>query len=390
MTRSLPLLLALGCGAPEPPAPSALPPKEAPPVAPHGAPGVGRPGARDEGKLQLTLNVVGVEDGRLHAWGPLGEQRLALAPNALPTPPPAAGQTWLAEARPGPNGPAEVLRVYPHHGLEVVYGTVAALDERSLALDTAQGRRDFVRHPWSDLPAGLAPGEYVGVKLYHTTAWRGHAAGQAILNARRHPGRPAMDGVAVRSGPEGLVVSTLAGTWTVPAPAEAPSPGQALSLTYTLDAAGRATEVRWTPLDGPLRFTGKLSELPAEPGRVRIVDVWGNLLGVLAFGLGEGVTVPAETRPGDLLEVTYDFDAEGRPVARALTPRVLSPVWFGRIEALDATSVRLTTLQKQPREGRLDADTFQPVPVRVGDMADVIWEPGEAGAPPRVRAIVKE
>lgn len=380
------LLLLLGCGAP--PDPPARPPREPPPVAPHGV--AGRPAAKDEGKLQLTLNVVGVEDGVLHAWGPLGEQRLSLAPGALPDPPPAPGETWLAEARPGPNGPAEVLRVHPHHGLEVVYGTVASLDDRSLELDTAQGRRPFVRHPWSDLPAGLAIGEYVGVKLYHTTAWQGHPAGQAILNARRHPGRPAIDGVAVRSGPEGLVVATLAGTWTVPAPPTAPSPGQALSLTYTLDPSGRAADVRWTALDGPPRFTGKLSELPPEPGRVRIVDVWGNLLGVLSFALAEGVTVPADTRPGDLLEVSYDFDADGRPVARSLSPRVLSPVWFGHIDALDATSIRLTTLQKQAKEGRLDAETFQPAPVRVGDMADVIWEPGEAEGPPRVRAIVKE
>jgi hypothetical protein len=188
-----------------------------------------------------------------------------------------------------------------------------------------------------------------------------------------------------------LVVHTLAGTWTLPSPAGIPpAPRQAAVFRYELDPAGRATDVRWEPQAAGLRFVGKMSEVPAGPGTFNVVDVWGNLLGVIPFLLGPGVAPPAGVKPGDLVELEYTFDEAGSPVATVVTQRVLSPVYFGRLDRIGEADLSMTTLQRQRREVRLRPDTFIPSPVQVGDMADVIWEDDPGGGTPFARAIVKE
>lgn len=380
-------LLACG-GAPTPAAPEASAPAAVvatAPGAPSGpatgpAPGSATGAAPADRTLDLTVHVLGLDAAGLHLVGPWGETTLPVAPGAVPSPAPKAGETWNAECEPGTYGPRRILRLAPHHGLAIAYGTVATLTDTELRFDDG---RSFVRHPWSDLPDGAAPGDFLGVKVYHTPAWQGHAAGLAILNARRHPGHPEAQGVSAALAPS-WTVHTLAGPWQLPAAGAAPV-GTGVTVRYTL-TGDTPTHVSWAPTPLPLHFTGKLSQTTPSPGQVAVVDVWGNLYGVVPFTLAPGVVVPEGTHPGDLLDVAYHFDTTGHPVAESLTPRRISPVWFGHVDRVDGTTLALTTLQNQAHEAHLDGDTFLPEPVHVGDMADVVW----ADDPARAVAVVKE
>lgn len=361
-------------------------------VKPGGnAPAAGAPGAAPPGGvsatapwLRLTVNVIGLEGDRLAVYGPEGEQRLRVAPGALGSAAAGAGDTVDLECEVDATGLRTIRAVRPHTGLGIRYGTVTAVDGGGITLDGPLGAQTFLVNQWSDMPAGLHAGEYVTVKHYRTDA------GAAVLNTRRFPGRLMEEGVIAGVTPQGFALRSLGGLRAFPLPAagQLPPVGASARVSYARDAADAVIGLTIEPGPDPLVFIGKMSGQNATAHTFSMVDAWTMTLGTVEFSLPGGV--PEGIVPGDLVEASWRWDGGPLPTIVAMQERTLSPVFFGRITAIDEAHVAMVTLQRQPKRLRRDADTWLPVPIKVGDMADVVWRVDPAGGDPVAELIVKE
>ncbi|MFZ5479601.1 MAG: hypothetical protein ACOZNI_22740 [Myxococcota bacterium] len=345
------MIWVLACSEPLTPDPSPRGAGRGEEAAPPASPAP--PGNR----VAMTVDVLDVGE-TIRFMGPHGEQSLPLASPASAK----RGDTVQLDCETLADGSRRVVAAAPHLGLGIFYGTVASLDP--LVVRSPLGDRTFRVEPWSDLPAGLAVGEYVGAKFYKD-------GGDVILNVRRFPGEVVDVGVVEAVRP--LIVRTLGGPRTHDVAADV--------AVGDYVAVGKTVEKR-TP---PLPFTGKMSSWDPSTGVFAMVDAWGASLGVVSFRLDACDGDCAATKPGDLVEVTYEFEA-GTPAIRSFAKRTLSPVYFGEVTAIDGERVALTTLQQQPKEVRVTPATRIPVPIAPGDFADVVWR----GDPPEALLVVKE
>lgn len=365
-------LLWLACAEPAP-VPATVP---APGKVPEVGPAAPTPRTAGSAALaRIQAEIVEVSGEAVTALTPEGQVVLKLRPGGL------VGQarpsaTVMLECSADSAGVYTIERVLPQQGLEIDYGRVTELGAETLTITRSLGASRFLVNRWSDLPPALSVGEYLGVKHYSTDA------GQAILNARRMPGRVEAAGVVTEASPGSLTVQTLGGarTW----PLDGAAVGDAVIVHYTRGAAG-AEDLGVTVQSGPLRFTGKHSDWDAATGTLGMVDAWGGLHGVVRFKLTS--PLPAGLVPGDLADTTWTW-RDGALTLVEVTERALSPVYFGRIDSIDDTSLTMTTLQRQHKVLQRAPDLFMPRPIAVGDMADVMWRrEGEATI---AEAIVKE
>jgi hypothetical protein len=331
------------------------------------------------GLLWVTADFVAVEEGNVRVVGPFGEERLpidAAAAAELVRRPIHPGATIQVECR--PDGDALVaVGVKPHNGLPIRFGRVVEEDASRVVLESPFGLETFARNRWSDVPAGGGHGAWVGLKHYDVDGVR------TVLNYRPGPGRFEERGIVRVAEADRVLLATVKGPREVRIARKPPlSVGQALVVSRTPGG-----EVHVELAEEPFLFTGKLAAREAD-GRVAFVDAWGGRLGDVVFTLASDGILPAGLEPGDLADVRYRLPPEGGPVAVAIDERALSPVYFGEITAIDDARVEVVTMQGQRHLLRIAAGTLRPHPVRVGDRADVGYDPGTD--PPVATLIVKE
>ncbi len=361
-------------------------PQHAPPSPPNPAANAAPRGSR----RMITANVLAIGADRVVALAPEGEEAFFLAPGALAGHPPTRGDTVTLDCAHDPLGALVVEQVLPHTGLPIRYGTVTAASTDRLTVTSPLGEQTFVVNAWSDLPDLLAVGQFVGVKHYGMNDER------TILNAKRFPGVVEDTGVVVAWEGASVSVQTLGGSVAHtldPATLQTLPDGFGVGSTATIRSrrnGPKRTVASVAVRTDELVFVGKMSSWDAATHTFAMVDAWGGVLGIVRFRWDAGCGGDCAVVPGDLAEVRYRFAQDGTPTIAALTKRELSPVYFGEITEIDATHVRMVTLQNQTKLLTVTPQTRLPVPIRVGDRADVIYVPG-ATADARVAvAIVKE
>lgn len=380
LRRLLPVLVALGCGEPDPAPPGAPPaPRPAPANPAPGNPPPPRPGGpeQDPHRARLEGEVIEATASSIRVLTPEGDTTFDVAPGAYGTPP-ASSSTVTLDCTIDPGGRYTVATLLPHQGLEIDYGVVSALSPDRLVITRPLGEGSYRVNRWSDLPKDLAVGQYVGVKHYRTDE------GPAILNTRRFPGRVEIAGVVTAAG-ETLTIASLGGARTFPV--TGPAVGDVVVVHHRRGRTGAPEDLGVDVIEGPLPFTGKISAWDARTNTVAMVDAWGGTLGNVKLATPN--PLPGDLVPGDLADVRWTAVA-GVPTVVSIAERKLSPVFFGRIDAIDAGNVEMTTLQRQHKQLRRTPATWLPVPIAVGDMADVIWVEDPAGGPPVAEVIVKE
>ncbi len=384
MRRAPWLALALLLGACRPESP-----------APPGGPSTGR----DPTEVALTASVLSVGEASIEVLGPQGVLRLVprqgSAAAFLADVPHAPGTTLSFTTLASTAEERTVVGVRVHTGLPIAYGRVVGLDTRAIVLESPLGRRTFARNRWSDVPAEVEVGRWVGLKHYGVPR-PGDPDGdqRTVLNVMPLPGEIVERGVVLRveAGPPRVaVLATIKGERTIELPAAEVAAGSAVEIRRAPSAPPEDTVV--TAITPPFPFIGKLVEREA-PDRVRMVDAWGQVLGQVVLALASPAVFADTIVPGDLVELAYRIPPEGLSVAVEARERELSPVYFGRILRLrlpgpdSRGELELVTLQRQHKVLDLTADTFVPVPIREGDDADVGYERGSV--PETARFVVKE
>lgn len=337
----------------------------------------------------IEANVLEVGIDNVRAIAPEGEERFPVTPEALASARVTRGAGVMLDCAVGPDGALLVERIQPHTGLPITYGTVAVLSQEQLVLDSPLGAETFVVNAWSDLPAAIKPGQFVGVKHY------GMDDARTVLNAKPFPGMVEASGVVTGFDGEHLSTATLGGpaTYDVAGVTGLPEADVQVGKTVTVKSRRSRDGLRVSSVairDDDLLFTGKMSSWDPAKRLFAMVDAWGGVLGVVRFRWQAGCDAGCGVVPGDLADVHYRFDDDGFPVIQTLQKRAISPVFFGEINEIDTRHVTLTTLQHQVKTLDITLETRQPLPIHVGDFADVIHGPDGTQTAQRALAIVKE
>lgn len=335
-------------------------------------------------RASVVMNALSVDAEALTGIYSGGVERFRRAPGTAVPASLEPGATVTASCRIDEAGNWWVLRVDPHHGLPISFGTVTERSAERLVLETPLGRRSFAINRDSDVPPEVRVGGFADVKYYRL------GDDSVVLNSHAQPGCRVTCGILLESGPSSFTLRTVRGPLTFGAPGPGLEPGTPVSFRYRIDEGYRLRSLSLERQKGSFRFTGKVTGRSAEDRTLSVLDVVEHTGEVVMFGFASPPPGLDDLDPGDLVQVDYELPEGGElPRLTGLEERPLSPVFFGTVQALDRERIRLVTRQGRDEQLRVTAETVMPVPVRPGDMADVIYR-REGPGDPVATVIVKE
>jgi hypothetical protein len=347
------------------------------------------PQEQAQSRYFVNAKVLEVHDDALRVLSTAGEQEIQLARGTFLPRWVAPGSLVDLDCARDSQERLELFRVQSPKGLPVDFGRVARLDTTEVTIENKLGSTSYDVSPWSDLPRDLASGDFVTLKFFDL------GGRPTILNVREQAGHLETAGIVRAISGTHVRIQTIKDEVGLDLPAvdvDGLAPGSLVVVSWTGDADGQERILDVKRQD-ELTFIGKFQQDGENPGEVKMVDAWGGTLGVVGFRMAGGEGFGTEVSPGDLVEVLYGFsprEADNTPIIRSWKKRVLSQVWFGQIEAIDARHVEMVTLQKQAHTARIDGETTMPFRIAAGDMADVAWVAAPDGGLPFARLIVKE